>query len=459
MIKVKLRQYQINFIEAIKSSFRSGKRHICGILPCRAGKSVIAAMIAKGATDKGNNVIFLVHRKELCKQIEATFKAVGVNMWVCKIEMVQSFKNKMQNNKNVKLIIIDEYHHSVAPTYKKIISYYPKALILGFTATPVLLSKKGLDSAGCQELVHGVTAKWLIDNEFMADYDYYNNKLIDTENVKITAGEYNKHDLDILMDDNIVYVGAVQNYLKFANGKQAIVYCTDVSNAKHTAKEFNDNGIKAGFITGSQASIERLKAMSDFKSGNIQILTSCEVISEGIDIADCDCCILLRPTKSLSLFIQQSMRCLTYKEGKRAIILDLVGNYNEHGTPTQERNWSLNGTLKQEITTRQCEVCFNVYERKLKICPFCGAKVETKTRDKEQEEKEAVIAELEKINKSLKVLLKYTDCTTWEELDNFRKKKKYKWGWQIFKAKELEIEIPEKYIKWEKQRRKHGKTE
>lgn len=450
---MELRQYQINVISDAREAFKQGYRSICIVLPCRAGKSVIAANIAKASTDKENRVLFIVHRKELCAQIEQTFKQCGVNMWLCTVGMVQTITRRLDKMQPPDLIITDEFHHGISRSYRNIYDRYPRAYKLGFTATPIRLKEKGLGEI-CEKLIVGVEAQWLIENNFMSDYDYFNNKLVSTDGLHTVAGDYNKKEIDTLMDDKVVFVGAVENYLKYANGKAAIVYCTDVANSKSTADEFTAAGISAGYINGSQSTMERQRAMLDFKLGRIKILTSCEVISEGIDIADCECCILLRPTKSLSLFIQQSMRCLTYKPGKRAVILDLVGNYSLHGTPTQSRSWTLDGIEKNKILTRECEECFFVYPKKERICPKCGH-IPTATQrsfEKEEAEKEKIQAQLEAIDKSVRVLANYWDCKTWEEMCAFRKKKGYKWGWELHKCRELNIEIPEKYQKYEKVR-------
>lgn len=454
---MELREYQSSCIEQAREAFRQGLKSICIVLPCRSGKSVIAGMIAKSATDKGNRVLFLVHRRELCAQIEKTFRQCGVNPWLCTVGMVQTIAKRLNTTQEPSLILTDEFHHCLAKNYRSIYDRFPKALQLGFTATPIRLKEKGLGEV-CQKLIVGVESQWLIDHQYMSDYDYFNNKLVNTDHLHTVAGDYSKREIDTLMDDRVVFVGAVENYLKYAAGMSAIVYCTDIANSKSTADEFNAAGIPAGYITGSQAKLERDKAMHDFKTGKIKILASCEVISEGIDIADCECCILLRPTKSLSLFIQQSMRCLTYKPGKRAVILDLVGNYALHGTPTQERSWTLDGLEKKETTTRECEECFFVFSRLLPACPQCGWKPLKKSREETEWEAQQVKAELEAIDKSIRIVSNPWDCKTWDELCSYRKRKGYKFGWEFHQARRLNIDIPEKYQNYERRKNEHARS-
>lgn len=451
---MQLREYQETAINEARRAFLEKNKCVCIVLPCRAGKSVIAAKIAKNATDKGNRVLFIVHRKELCEQITETFVKCEVNMELCQVGMVQTISRRLQTTEKPSLIIVDEFHHTLASGYLKVYEAFNESLILGFTATPVRLKEKGLGEI-CNKLIIGVTAQYLIDNKYMSDYVYYNNKLVNTDSLHIRMGEYKQDEVNSLMNDKVVYTGAVENYLKYANGKSAIVYCTSVENSKNTAEEFIQAGITSGYITGSQEKQEREKAMEDFKNGNIKILTSCEVISEGIDIADCECCILLRPTKSLSLYIQQSMRCLTYKEGKIAIILDLVGNYAEHGLPTQERNWSLDGVVKKDKNENiECEECFAVYAleqaqakygKKIRKCPFCGYE-KPAAKEREKKEKELKDAELEEIDKNKKHIRGLYDCTTFEDFEQYREQKGYKKTWVYRQCWERGIRVPNSHI-------------
>ena len=123
-------------------------------------------------------------------------------------------------------------------------------------------------------------------------------------------------------------------------------------------------------------------------------------MGEGFNVPDCECCMLLRPTMSLALYIQQSMRCMRYQEGKKAIIIDCVGNCFRHGMPDDDREWSLHGKMKclnesaePDIVSRECNRCHRVYSGLAPICPYCGNDNHKTRKQIEQEEQ----AELEKI--------------------------------------------------------------
>ncbi len=154
----KLRQYQLNLIEKVKQAYREGFRRPCIVLPCGGGKSVITVEIARRATEKGNRVLFIVHRRELVDQIRLTFYNWGVNLSLCRIEMVQTACRRLKKIPEPRLIITDENHHCLAGSYRKIYDAFPEAQSLGVTATPIRLNGGGLGDVN-DTLFEGVSAK------------------------------------------------------------------------------------------------------------------------------------------------------------------------------------------------------------------------------------------------------------------------------------------------------------
>lgn len=370
----KLREYQNDILNKIRLSYKNGKKSPIVVLPCGGGKSVIAAEIAKLSTSKGNRVLFLLHRVELQEQIQETFKWWGVDMSMCDVEMVQSATRKY--NKEVDFIITDESHHGTANTYTKIYEKYPNSKRLSLTATPKRTNGQGLNSIA-DDIIVGVTTKWLIENKFLAPYEYYSSVLIDQDKLKIKRGEYEQDSIISEVDKPKIYGAVIDNYIKFANSKKAIVFCASVEHSKKVASEFNERGIKAEHLDGTTKKDDRKNIMDRFRNSKTTILCNYEIISEGISVDDCECCILLRPTQSLILHIQSSMRCMRYQENKTAIILDLVGNYTRHGLPDTEQEWSLDSKIKNktkielDVLVRQCKKCYKCYKGMNRICPYC----------------------------------------------------------------------------------------
>ncbi|HSH52085.1 MAG TPA: helicase-related protein, partial [Bacteroidales bacterium] len=179
-----------------------------------------------------------------------------------------------------------------------------------------------------------------------------------------------------------------------------------------------------------------------FRDREIQVLCNVDLIGEGFDVPDCSTVIMLRPTQSLSLFIQQSMRGMRYRPGKTSIIIDHVDNVRRHGLPDMEREWSLEGKKetkgKAEVPIRECTNCFAVYPPTEKACPECGHVPEVKEQ-KDYEVDES--AELQEIDESeIKVTLDFRepkDCKSMKELYDLAKNRGYKPGWAYHQGKLL----------------------
>lgn len=440
-----LRPYQVDLENRVRQAYREGCRSPCIVLPCGGGKSVIIADIAKQTTAKGNRVLFLVHRRELCDQIRNTFTWWGVNMRLCDIMMVQTAARRLSKLPRPQLIITDENHHCLANTYRKIYEYFPECRRVGVTATPVRLNGDGLGDVN-DRLIIGVSAKWLIENHCLAPYDYYAPSLVDLSEVKMNRGEFETSSVEKLMLKKAVFGNVIEYYKKLAGGRQAICYCTSIRHSIETAAAFRAAGIEAEHIDGSTPRAERDEIVRKFKEGALDILCNVDLISEGFDVPDCECAILLRPTQSLTLYIQQAMRCMRYRPDKRAVIIDHVGNYARHGLPDDDREWTLDKKPKRkkgeksqpvENAVTQCPECFLTFHTRdesgevVKLCPYCGAELPVKER-KEIKQEEAVLEKIEGFR------IDYSDpdsCKSYKELLLYAKKHGYKPGWAYYQAK------------------------
>lgn len=446
MITIKLREYQQTLINNIRTSAQNGHRSIVSVLGCGGGKSVIQAEISRSATAKRNRVLFLVHRQELCQQISSTFAAQGVDMALCSVSMVQTVSRHLDRILTPQLIITDEAHHSTAATYRKIYDAFPEALRLGFTATPCRLNRGGLGEV-YDDLITSVSTQWLIENKYLSPYKYYSIPLADTEKLHIRAGEFKAEEVSALIENKAVYSGAVEQYLKLASGKKAIVYCPSVKASKETAEEFNRNGIRAAHLDGTSSKEEREKVIESFRAGKYYILSNADLFSEGFDDKDIECTILLRPTMSLTVFIQQSMRCMRYKEDKTALIIDCVGNVFRHGLPDDDREWSLLPKAKQETTVkiRECPRCYAVYSPSLERCPYCGFMAVKEVVHKNKKTVSVDLVEVRRQEELKNTRLSDTDFKTWEEVREYQQARKLKFAFCFHYCLEHGIQIPSKY--------------
>lgn len=214
-------------------------------------------------------------------------------------------------------------HHGLSNTYIKIYDYFPNAKKLFLSATPKRTSGEGLGDIS-DDIIEGVPTKWLIENKYLAPYEYYSSVLIDCDKLKIKRGEYDQDSILEEIDKTQIYGSVIDGYKRFCNNKKAIAFCSSIEHSKKVAEKFNEIGIRAEHLDGKTPKEKRKAIMDRFRNGETTILCNYEIISEGLSVDDCEACLLLRPTQSLILFIQSSMRCMRYKEGKTAIILDFV---------------------------------------------------------------------------------------------------------------------------------------
>ena len=440
---MELRDYQEKAISDIHSAWAGGFRRPCAVMPCGAGKSYTAAEIARRTTAKGNRVLFLVHRQELCSQIYDTFSGYGVDMQLCEVGMVQTVCRRLDSTPPPTLIITDENHHCLAQSYRKIYDHFSEAYCVGFTATPVRLNGGGLGEVN-DALIMGPTVKELIRRKCLAPFDYFAPPVADLSGLKARRnGDFAPEDIDAILNKPKIYGDVIGYYNSLAGGKQAICYCATINSSKAMAAEFERNGISAAHIDGDTPKSERADTIEKFRRGELKILCNVDLISEGFDVPDCTASILLRPTKSLTLYIQQAMRSMRYKDGKKAVIIDHVGNVHRFGLPDQEFEWTLDpkpqnkGRPKtdEDFKIRQCPQCFSTHEE-APVCPICGF---VYTVPKEKVIENAKEARLAKITETVKHYSRAAECRSREELRAFGKMKGYKPGWAYYAAKELKI--------------------
>ena len=443
---MELRPYQSDLIANVRKSIMRGNHACCVVAGCGSGKSVVAAEIARSATAKGNRVLFMVHRVELCDQIRATFTACGVDMALCDIVMVQTARRRVKTMpKDYAVIIIDEAHTNY-DAYQKITANYPAAVKIGFTATPVRLNEGGLGLL-FQDLITSVSTRWLINHGYLSDYRYYSLPMVDTNGLHIKGGEYKQDEVNKLMERTAVYSGAVEQYRRFADGKKAMIYCSSITASVETVKAFIAAGINAVHIDGTTPKRQRDSVISRYRAGEITVLSNVGITNEGFDDRDIECVILLRPTLSLALNVQMTMRSMRPKEGKTAIILDCCGNVYRHGLPDDDRQWSLEPKSKQEtmVKIRVCPQCYGVYAPTLSKCPYCGAEATHEVRTVDKKTVDIDLVEVRRKQEIKNTKLRDADLETWDQVVEFQKIHGYRFAWCLHYAEKHGIDIPKKY--------------
>lgn len=437
---MQLRSYQQAAITEIRQAFTQHRR-VLYQLPTGGGKTVIFCEIARQAVQKGKRVLIIVHRQELLRQTISKVSAAcipwgaiapGYPMqldWPLQIAMVQTAARRDIGNYD--LIICDEAHHAVAGSWYSIIENQPQAYILGVSATPCRMDGKGLGEA-FDVLLEGVKMRELIESGFLCAPKVYAASVADVTGVRKLGGDFNRGDLEAAIDKPKITGDAVAEYRKLADGKPAIVFCVSVAHAERVADMFRAEGYKAVAVDGGLDDEERKRRINGLADGSVQVLTSCDIVSEGTDIPAVECAILLRPTQSEALYLQQVGRALRPVPGKQyAVILDHAGNVFRHGMPTAAREWTLEGRTKQAKqaaveAVRQCKLCYAVHQAA--FCPECGAKAPEKPRKVKQVAGQLVpIEDVERAKREAKV--EVWGAKSLEELKAIAFRRGYKPGW------------------------------
>ena len=441
---MQLRSYQLDLFQKTQSAFMQGYRRPLVVAPCGAGKSYLFAEMVRRTRGEA---LVLTHRQELKEQHEALFRNLGIEN--ARVAMFLTEANRLGQYQTPSLIVADEAHLSRSNSWMKVIEYY-NTWTVGLTATPVRLDGKPLGDV-FTTMIEGVDVKWLIEHHNLAPYEYYAPTLIETEGLRTVAGDYVVSDLEKLMNERAIYGNVIESYLRFAGKERSIAYCVSVKHARDTADAFRAAGIRAEYLSAETPAGRRKQILDDFRKGLFDVLCNVGIISEGVSIDEVSCCLLLRPTESVALGIQQMMRCMRYLPGKTAKIIDFVANFSRVGLPDDEREWSLGEPLKRkprldgngDFYIRTCPSCYMTFKT-APICPFCGTEYPLHPREikaREEIELQRITAEeMARIEAEKKrARMEQGRAQTFEELVAIGKAKGYKnpayWAAQVMRGR------------------------
>lgn len=456
---MKLRPYQNTAIEKIRQAFRSGYQSPLLVLPTGGGKTVIFSEITRTVAERGKRVVILLHRVELVRQTSEKLTKFGVSHGVIhpkykpryyehvQVASIQTLVKRTHLIDEPDLIVIDEAHHASAGMWKRVIEAYPNAWRLGVTATPMRGDGRGLDDC-FDTLVEGVNIQELIADGFLVAPKVKQPSMIDLEGVRIVRGDYDQKEVEQRINKPKIIGDIVGHYTTYAHKVPAVVFCVSVRHAEDMAEAFRKAGYNAMSVDGTTDDDLRKATLDGLGNGTMDVVCSCDLISEGTDIPAIGCAILVRKTLSEGLYLQQVGRALRPSEGKEyAIVLDHVGNTITHGLPHQLRRWSLQGRPKGKrkgdrnpdaIATRQCPTCYTVHE-KSPSCPECGHVYEAERAmlmvDGELRDAEEILIERREKRRTV------GRATTREELEAIAQERGYKKGWvfQMMKIKGIQL--------------------
>ena len=315
------------------------------------GKTVISAFDYKNYKNKSSSskLLFVAHRKEILQQARATFQGVLKDnnfgdLWVDGFEprnneyvfaSVYTLNNRLRDLKlsaeYYDFIIIDEVHHITANSYRPILNYFKPKVLLGLTATPERMDGANILEDFCNRIAAEIRLPEALNQRLLCPFQYFGiTDSIDLTSAKWEKGKYVASELSSLYTKNDIRVGEIINnlekYTNDINEVRAIGFCVTVEHAIFMTEKFSLAGLKAECLTSKNAT-ERDSIRDRFKRKDFNYLFVVDIFNEGVDIPEIDTVLFLRPTESLTIFLQQLGRGLRLAEGKDCLtVLDFVGN-------------------------------------------------------------------------------------------------------------------------------------
>jgi len=464
-----LRHYQSRDVDSIYTAFEAGHQLVLHCLPTGGGKTCEFTTMAQLAAASDTRTCILVHRDNLLQQASSKLRECGVTHSIIapgrryygdlvSVASVQTLVRRLDRYA-FDFLIVDEAHHAVSATYRKIFAAYPSAHVLGVTATPVRTDGQGLGSV-FQQITLGPSIAELIADGYLVEPEYHGaKKLVDLSAIRTRMGDFDQQQLAEAMDRREVTGDAVDNYARLCPGAPAITFCVNIRHAQDVAADFAASGWRAAVIHGKMPLAEIRRTLAQFAAGEIQVLTSCDLVSEGFDVPGIVAVILLRPTKSLAVYLQQVGRGLrpacpvdsvldragrlamiAASSKPRAIVLDHAGNCFRPGLGFADdpREWTLEGRAKRRagigeaaVPVRQCPKCYRCH-RPAPACPACGHVYVVDTDGPKQVDGELVPIDKDAIRRERARLI--GKARTYEDLKLVARELGYssQWAWRIY---------------------------
>lgn len=325
------------------------------------GKTVISALdykrFRKQNPDKPCRLLFVAHREEILKQSMYTFRAVLKDanfgeMFVGSYKpesidnlfiSIQTFNSKSFTEKTTSdfydYIIVDEFHHAAAPTYQKLLSYYNPQILLGLTATPERMDGKSILPYFNNRIAAEIRLPGAIDRKLLCPFQYFGvTDTVDLDHLKWAAGGYDKGELSRIytlsgMMANRradLVVSSLLKYVTDIDDVKGLGFCVTVEHAEFMSNYFNARGIPSMFLTGHSPDEERKESKARLVKGEVRFIFVVDIYNEGVDIPEVNTVLFLRPTESLTVFLQQLGRGLRLSEDKECLtVLDFIGQANK----------------------------------------------------------------------------------------------------------------------------------
>ena len=347
---------QKEILEKLRDTRDAGYKKGLVVAATGTGKTYLAAMdikhFFKSKNIIGRNFLFIAHREELLENAAKVFsnilgitennfgkiyngkKEIEFDMIFASIQSLRNCYKDFDNNR-FDYIIIDEFHHASADSYKKIIDYFNPEFLLGLTATPERMDGKDILALCDYNLVGEIGLKKAMEKDLIVPFHYFgvNDNTVNYDEIPYKNGVYDDRILLKKLSQSVRTDYITDKIEKFGyDGKilSAVAFCQNIEHALYMKKEFNKKGYISETVTAKTNKTERSNILNDFKNYKINILCVVDILNEGIDIPDINLLLFLRPTLSSTIFIQQIGRGLRKSKTKDFVtIIDFIGNHKK----------------------------------------------------------------------------------------------------------------------------------
>lgn len=353
---MQLRPYQRDCLENIRAKYRAGRRRILVALPTGTGKTVVFAQLPTFFQMK-KRMLVLAHRQELIDQAVEKFRVVAPDLAVGVEQSARratpdarvvvasvptlgrgDTERLLQlNPEDFYVIVIDEAHHAVAATYRRVLDHFrvfepdSRRLVVGFTATPRRGDKQSLAKV-FEEIAFARSLPEMIRDGFLSPIRGWRVRTdVELDHVRVRRGDFVEGELAHAVDTPERNRVVVDAYGELAARRRAIVFAAGVEHAQRLAEAFEASGTRAAAVWGAMGGEERARTLRRFREGALEVLTNCNVLTEGYDEPRVDCVIMARPTKSQLLYAQMVGRGTRLHPDKSdLVVIDIVDNSRRH---------------------------------------------------------------------------------------------------------------------------------
>ena len=392
-----LRAYQVKAVHDLRVALRT-YRAVCLQLATGAGKTWIAGDIAQRVAAKGNGILALVHRKELVTQFCETLDKFGLGRQYGVIRAQEPFepwkrfqvasiptlvrRPFLADQLNPRIVIVDEAHHVKAKSWETVLSWFPTTKIIGMTATPARLDRKPLGDH-FQVIVPGPPVSQLIAEGYLAPIDMrYISDGMNRSGLKRLGGEYSRKDQASRLTAGVI-AKVSTSFRRYAFDRSTIFFAINTDHSMKVRDQLRALGVTAEHVDAKTPANIRDRVVRDFRANQTQVFCNVDIAGEGTDFPNCSAVMLGMKTLSLTRYLQWCGRAMRPDHGRHGLILDLAGNVWNHGSPDEDRTWSLEDTVELAADNpktaparrfRYCRACGTVYPIGRSHCPECGTK-------------------------------------------------------------------------------------